>query len=912
MGERCETTERRAKSAAARAVRILGILSLAFGAAIAGPSVRAQTLQYPDLRNVIPPSEMSIVDNAGVRELRYTHDIFNAGPGPLEIQPFYSSTAGNYRGLQHVYSLASGVWSLDLVTRIAGAFEFHAEHGHFHFPLASFGLYSVAPDGGVGAPVALSPKNGFCIDNSFEYDPSVPNAGAFLNHGPCTDPTSLRGITVGYVDEYDYRDPGQSIPIDGLPDGTYWFRAFVDPLDYIAEADESNNITDVEVRITGNVVEALTPQIATADSTPPAVDVTAPAEGDFVSGTVTLTSSSPTPGVVGVQYLVDGQPLAGAVGPGPDYPMDWDTQTVPNGSHWIAAQAADGSGLIGTSAVVELEVANGVPPPTGDLAIDGVFPVDGQGSVTDLVTSSGPDRLLLAFVAADGPNGSSQTATVSGGGLTWTLERRVNAQNGTSEIWKATAADPLAGASITSTLADSGYSQSLTVVAFEGAAGVGASAGASAASGAPSVQYTATADGSWAFGVGNDWDDAVPRTLPSDQVEVHEYLAPAGDTLWVQSRAAPAGVAGTLEQISVVAPTDDRWNLAAAEVLPAPPADPDVTPPTVEIDDPADGSTVSGIVTIAATATDDGGIQEVQFFVDDVPLGSPVTAPPFIVTWDTRPGSGPHTLTATATDLADNTADSAPVHVTADNSLPPPEPIGVDTMVFQDALGTLTTPSFSTTGSGDLLVAFVACDGPATGQQTATVSGAGLAWSLVKRSNSQPGTSEVWSANATGPLSSVTVGASPGFGGYHGSLVVVAFTNATGTGVAGAAGATSGAPSIYLPGISTGNWVWAVGNDWDDAIPRTPVGGQVIEHERLAPAGDTFWVQRTDAPTEVPGIVTISDSAPTTDRWNYAAVEVVALPEPGSAVSVLMLAPVLLGLARRRRATRTRGPLPPR
>ena len=40
--------------------------------------------------------------------------------------------------------------------------------------------------------------------------------------------------------------------------------------------------------------------------------------------------------------------------------------------------------------------------------------------------------------------------------------------------------------------------------------------------------------------------------------------------------------------------------------------------------------------------------------------------------------------------------------------------------------------------------------------------------------------------------------------------------------------------------------------------------------------GDTFWVQRTTAPTVVPGIVEIRDTAPTTDQWNYAAVEIVA------------------------------------
>ena len=39
---------------------------------------------------------------------------------------------------------------------------------------------AVAADGGIGAPVAISPKNGFCIDDSYIYDTTVPNAGTFI------------------------------------------------------------------------------------------------------------------------------------------------------------------------------------------------------------------------------------------------------------------------------------------------------------------------------------------------------------------------------------------------------------------------------------------------------------------------------------------------------------------------------------------------------------------------------------------------------------------------------------------------------------------------------------------------------------------------------------------------------------
>ena len=87
----------------------------------------------------------------------------------------------------------------------------------------------------------------------------------------------------------------------------------------------------------------------------------------------------------------------------------------------------------------------------------------------------------------------------------------------------------------------------------------------------------------------------------------------------------------------------------------------------------------------------------------------------------------------------------------------------------------------------------------------------------------------------------------------------------------------SGAPDIFLPGVSAGNWVFAVGNDWDNAITRTPVSGQVLVHQRIdTQVGDTYWVQSTAAPSTADGLVDIHDTSPTADRWNYAAVEIVA------------------------------------
>ena len=70
-------------------------------------------------------------------------------------------------------------------------FYFHVAHGHFHFPLASFGLYTVKSDGTVGNPVALSPKNGFCIADSNQVDPTFAHSPPWVQYAgdTCTDPT---------------------------------------------------------------------------------------------------------------------------------------------------------------------------------------------------------------------------------------------------------------------------------------------------------------------------------------------------------------------------------------------------------------------------------------------------------------------------------------------------------------------------------------------------------------------------------------------------------------------------------------------------------------------------------------------------------------------------------------------------
>jgi hypothetical protein len=70
--------------------------------------------------------------------------------------------------------------------------------------------------------------------------------------------------------------------------------------------------------------------------------------------------------------------------------------------------------------------------------------------------------------------------------------------------------------------------------------------------------------------------------------------------------------------------------------------------------------------------------------------------------------------------------------------------------------------------------------------------------------------------------------------------------------------------------------VFGVGDDWSNATARTLGTGQTLVHQDLATAvGDTYWVQRQNSTTPVAGTsVTINDTAPTTDMFNLAIVEI--------------------------------------
>ena len=162
------------------------------------------------------------------------------------------------------------------------------------------------------------------------------------------------------------------------------------------------------------------------------------------------------------------------------------------------------------------------------------------------------------------------------------------------------------------------------------------------------------------------------------------------------------------------------------------------------------------------------------------------------------------------------------------------------------------------------------------------MSGGGLTWNLVKRANaSGSGTAEVWTATApaTARLSSVKITAKGSKTGYDTYLFVTSIEGSGGVGASAAVSAKSGTPTVTLTTTEAGSLVFGVGNDWDRAVSRV-VGLNQISYDQWldTSTGDTYWVQNETYPPLIPSgaSVTLNDTSPTNDRWNFVAVEILA------------------------------------
>ena len=97
----------------------------------------------------------------------------------------------------------------------------------------------------------------------------------------------------------------------------------------------------------------------------------------------------------------------------------------------------------------------------------------------------------------------------------------------------------------------------------------------------------------------------------------------------------------------------------------------DNSAPTTALGTPAQNASVRGIVAVSATASDNLGVERVEFYAGTALLGT-VTTAPYVVSWDTAALASGSTITLTsrAYDAAGNVTVSAGRTVTVDTTVP--------------------------------------------------------------------------------------------------------------------------------------------------------------------------------------------------------------------------------------------------
>lgn len=185
------------------------------------------------------------------------------------------------------------------------------------------------------------------------------------------------------------------------------------------------------------------------------------------------------------------------------------------------------------------------------------------GVVSQLVTTSGANDLLLAFVSAKEPrSGRQSVASIKGGRLKWTAVTSGSFSGGYVAIWKAKASQRLKRMSVSVKLRRTGYPAALAVVGFDSGASVVNGARASRKSGATGISTRVPADADvWA--VGQDALGHAKLEPLTGQTVLAKVNAPGSAISWLQSGAPPS--AGPLV-VGESAPKSSSWALGAVTI----------------------------------------------------------------------------------------------------------------------------------------------------------------------------------------------------------------------------------------------------------------------------------------------------------------------------------------------------------
>lgn len=199
----------------------------------------------------------------GRKLLKFGVITLNVGAGPGEVIADRSAEqAEDWKAYQSFYD-ADGTL---LGSRPAPGVEFYfAGDGHNHWHVRDFDSYELLD--AAGTTQAAAEKHGYCMQDNTSYGPlngmpGVPAAPVYADATSCGKAlpqalTIVHGLSRGWGDTYPTTLPDQAIDITDVPDGVYTVRIAADSAQAVIESDETNNVTEVKIQITGDVVTVL-------------------------------------------------------------------------------------------------------------------------------------------------------------------------------------------------------------------------------------------------------------------------------------------------------------------------------------------------------------------------------------------------------------------------------------------------------------------------------------------------------------------------------------------------------------------------------------------------------------------------------------------------------------------------------
>jgi sortase (surface protein transpeptidase) len=207
----------------------------------------------PLLPDLVPqvPSGLTMTRTSQRMLIGFRSATSNVGMGPLLIEGHRTGVADPHMKADQVVRLSSGS---EQVVRGAGVLHYVVAPDHQHWHLEPFMRYELVRRGN-STVVTRDQKSGFCLGDRYAVRsriPGAPHRAVFRTN--CgrgeTNLTSIsEGISVGYGDDYVANLEGQYLDLKGVPSGRYYLVHRVNMSRNLVEADYSNNVSWLQIRL---------------------------------------------------------------------------------------------------------------------------------------------------------------------------------------------------------------------------------------------------------------------------------------------------------------------------------------------------------------------------------------------------------------------------------------------------------------------------------------------------------------------------------------------------------------------------------------------------------------------------------------------------------------------------------------